>query len=83
MNDCMAFQITSLGKTYFAQRSSLKQHAVIQTYDKTLKCEQCIQRFNRKDNLTRHMLIHSCKKDLHCDICKKTFTLKFDLKHIY
>ena len=61
-------------------RSNLKQHAIVHTYAKSFKCEQCDKCFTRKSNLTTHMLIHSGWKSFQCDICERNFTPNGHLK---
>ena len=61
-------------------RYFFKRHAVVHTYKKTFKCEECDKCFTLKQNLTKHMLIHSGTKDFPYEVCLTKFTQTSNLK---
>jgi uncharacterized Zn-finger protein len=53
---------------------------VVGKQDRPFKCNQCPQKFNRKNDLNRHKRIHMGVKPFSCPTCDKSFSRKDALK---
>ena len=54
---------------------------LIDTEEKSHKCNICDTLFKQKSNLNRHKMMHTGEKSFKCNICEKLFTWKSSLNN--
>ena len=61
----------------FAHKSTLKEHGVVHTQERSHICDQCGKAFKWKNGLKKHMLVHEGGLPFPCHECGKTFAYRY------